>query len=45
MTEQQQNFIAVIRRNVVRMQTLVDDLRDQTALETRQRRELRERKQ
>ncbi|HLY28965.1 MAG TPA: GAF domain-containing protein [Aggregatilineales bacterium] len=34
LNEQQQNFIAVIRRNVVRMQQLVDDLRDLTAQET-----------
>jgi signal transduction histidine kinase len=34
LSEQQQNFIAVIRRNVVRMQQLVDDLRDLTAQET-----------
>ncbi|MEP7288095.1 MAG: GAF domain-containing protein [Chloroflexota bacterium] len=33
MSEQQQNFIAVIRRNVVRMQQLVDDLKDLTAQE------------
>src|SRR5260221_4764627 len=33
LNEQQQNFIAVIRRNVVRMQQLVDDLRDLTAKE------------
>ncbi len=33
MSEQQQNFVAVIRRNVVRMQQLVDDLRDLTAQE------------
>src|SRR5260221_680677 len=33
LNEQQQNFIAVIRRNVVRMQQLVDDLRDLTAQE------------
>ncbi|HVO43748.1 MAG TPA: GAF domain-containing sensor histidine kinase, partial [Aggregatilineales bacterium] len=32
-TEQQQNFIAVIRSNVVRMQNIVDDLRDLTAQE------------
>jgi signal transduction histidine kinase len=34
LSEQQQNFVAVIRRNVVRMQQLVDDLRDLTAQET-----------
>ncbi|MBX3066750.1 MAG: GAF domain-containing protein, partial [Anaerolineae bacterium] len=34
LNEQQQNFIAVVRRNVVRMQQLVDDLRDLVAQES-----------
>ncbi|MBX3080847.1 MAG: GAF domain-containing protein [Anaerolineae bacterium] len=34
LNDQQQNFIAVIRKNVVRMQQLVDDLRDLVAQES-----------
>jgi signal transduction histidine kinase len=34
LNEQQQNFITVIRRNVVRMQQLVEDLRDLVAQES-----------
>ncbi len=34
LSEQQQNVVAIVRRNVVRMQQIVDDLRDLAALET-----------
>lgn len=34
LSDQQQNFITIIRRNVVRMQQLVDDLKDLVAQET-----------
>jgi signal transduction histidine kinase len=34
LNERQQDFISVVRRNVVRMQQMVDDLRDVTAQET-----------
>jgi len=34
LTDQQKDFIAIVQRNVVRMQQIVEDLRDLTALET-----------